>query len=209
MSIYQNLPSQPFLYVIGWTQHDRWYLGSRYKAGCQTSDIWTRYFTSSKYVAEFRRQHGEPDHIEVVFMGDPEEVRSWEHECIADFNLHTDPKWLNRGTAGLKFHKPDMTSAATRKKISKAGRGRKMRKRDAEWAAKIVVSRERNGWTPYVRDDANKRKQREAQTLRYVTINGVSRTYKDWSEIVGISTGAFKGRVSRGWTGEKLLQPPR
>lgn len=54
-----------FTYLIGWSHADKWYLGSRWAKGCAPSDLWSSYFTSSKYVKRFRKEHGEPDVIEV------------------------------------------------------------------------------------------------------------------------------------------------
>lgn len=58
MSIY-------FTYLIGWSQHNKWYYGVRYATGCHPSDLWTKYFTSSKGVKAFRKTHGEPDIVQV------------------------------------------------------------------------------------------------------------------------------------------------
>lgn len=55
----------PFTYLIGWSALDKWYIGARWADGCAPSDLWSTYFTSSKYVAALRERHGEPDIIEI------------------------------------------------------------------------------------------------------------------------------------------------
>jgi hypothetical protein len=102
MSSYQS--TTPFIYAIGWTQHDRWYWGIRYAAGCSPSDLWTTYFTSSKYVRAFRDEYGEPDHIEVLFADTREIVEQAEADAILGWKLHVDERWLNRGACGKAFY---------------------------------------------------------------------------------------------------------
>ena len=98
MPIYapRHLPSSAYVYVVGWTHLQTYYLGCRYAAHAQTRDLWTRYFTSSDYVRQFREAHGEPDIREVLFIGDRHEVLSLERECIRQYGLVDDPRWLNR-----------------------------------------------------------------------------------------------------------------
>ncbi|WP_155738091.1 NUMOD3 domain-containing DNA-binding protein [Sphingobium yanoikuyae] len=138
MSIYlpHHLPSQPFLYVVGWSNLDTWYLGVRYAKHCHSTDLWTSYFTSSDYVREFRERNGEPDHIEILLLGDREEVLATERAVITEFNLHLDPKWLNRSTgaihiSGQKFQQ----SEAFRKQRSEA---QKARWQDPEFRQSVV-----------------------------------------------------------------------
>lgn len=87
----------PYLYVIGWTTHDKWYLGCRYGKGCKPSDLWTTYFTSSQAVTSFRAEHGKPDHVEVLFTGDMTAIYRAEQQAIVDYRLTQDLRWLNKG----------------------------------------------------------------------------------------------------------------
>lgn len=57
-----------YSYLIGWTAHDKYYYGIQYNKKSNPSDLWSKYFTSSKHVAKFREIHGEPDLIEVRKM---------------------------------------------------------------------------------------------------------------------------------------------
>ena len=88
---------RPFIYVIGWSDINFWYLGSRYALQTQPLDLWTTYFTSSKLVQQFRSEWGEPDYFEYWETKDAEQARSWEIELIKDLELHKSSRWLNRG----------------------------------------------------------------------------------------------------------------
>lgn len=49
----------PYTYLIGWSKLNKWYYGSRTAKNCHPSELWIKYFTSSKFVKEFRRLYGE------------------------------------------------------------------------------------------------------------------------------------------------------
>jgi uncharacterized protein (DUF4415 family) len=96
MATYQS--HQPFLYFIGWTELNVWYLGVRYGKGCSPLDLWTTYFTSSRRVADLREWYGEPDHVEVIATGSSAAMRALELECFSEFGLDADARWLNGRT---------------------------------------------------------------------------------------------------------------
>ena len=83
--------------MIGWSDINFWYLGSRYALHTQPLDLWTTYFTSSKIVQQLRTDWGEPDYFECWEVSDADEARSWEIELIKDLELHKSARWLNRG----------------------------------------------------------------------------------------------------------------
>lgn len=71
MSIYHSstnpfLDRRPYVYAIMWTRLNLAYVGVRHARGCDPSDLWRTYFTSSQYVADIRSRYGDPDHIEVI-----------------------------------------------------------------------------------------------------------------------------------------------
>lgn len=116
-----------FVYVVGWKQIGKYYAGVRYRAGCQPSDLWTLYFTSSKLVADFRIQHGEPDVVRVVktFGDDALEARLFEQRYLRKVNaLHSD-KWLNRAVGGHFAGRRGPHSEETKMKIAAKAKGRK------------------------------------------------------------------------------------
>jgi hypothetical protein len=95
--MYKYFMTTPFTYLVGWPDHGLFYYGVRYRKGCEPSDLWTKYFTSSKYVAETRRTLGEPTLIEVRrTFGSEQEARSWETRVLIKIDAQHHPKFLNR-----------------------------------------------------------------------------------------------------------------
>lgn len=85
-----------FTYAIHWTEYNKSYYGVRYAKGCKTTDIWTKYFTSSKKVKEFRAQYGEPDLIIIDQMfTDIEEARDYEEWILHNNSCMSDDSYLN------------------------------------------------------------------------------------------------------------------
>lgn len=103
----------PFTYLIGWSKLDKWYYGVRWSKNCKPENLWTSYFTSSIYVKEFRKIHGDPDIIEIrkVFENTTD-ARLWEHKVLKKLKVITNERFLNKsdnlshcGFIG-KHHKP-------------------------------------------------------------------------------------------------------
>lgn len=85
-----------FTYLIGWTKLDLWYYGVRWKKGCHPNDLWTKYFTSSKYVKRVRKVHGEPDVIQIrKTFSSTRKARLWEHNVLVRLDVSNSSKWLN------------------------------------------------------------------------------------------------------------------
>lgn len=92
MNIYQ-----PYTYLIGWSSHKIWYYGVRWKKNCNPSDLWNTYFTSSRYVTEFRKNYGEPDIISVrKVFADKESAKLWEDCVLRRLKLATRSDFLNK-----------------------------------------------------------------------------------------------------------------
>ena len=75
--------NQPYTYLIGWSKLNKWYYGVRYSKKCHPSDLWVNYFTSSKYVDEFRKKNGEPDIIQIrkIFTNGEQAIK-WEEKVL-------------------------------------------------------------------------------------------------------------------------------
>lgn len=87
----------PYTYRIRWSKTDINYYGVRYAHGCHPSELFVSYFTSSKYVAEYIKEHGMPDVVEIRKIFDEhqiEESREYEHRVLR--RLIGKPKWLNK-----------------------------------------------------------------------------------------------------------------
>ena len=87
-----------YTYLIGWSRLDRWYYGVRWANKCKPEDdLWVHYFTSSKHVKEFRKQHGEPDIIQVRRkFSKKETAREWEYRILKRIGAVGDDRWLNK-----------------------------------------------------------------------------------------------------------------
>ena len=87
------------------------------------SDLWVEYFTSSKYVKQFRELHGEPDVVRVhrVF---PDKVSAMEYEDRFLYRVKAvrSSRWLNRGRRGIEFRSPEKFSEESKMKMSESAK---------------------------------------------------------------------------------------
>lgn len=116
MSIYQ-----PYTYLIGWTKHNKWYYGCQYanrQRVANPSNLWTNYFTSSKYVKECRELYGEPDVIQVRLVAkNPETIKRCEERILKKIRAAESEQWLNKHNGGKDFQvKPGQIKASERRK---------------------------------------------------------------------------------------------
>jgi len=87
----------PYTYLIGWSKLNKWYYGVRFAKGCHPNDLWTSYYTSSKYVKMFREENGEPDVILIRrTFSDRIQALDWEHKVLRRMNVSTKDTWLNK-----------------------------------------------------------------------------------------------------------------
>ena len=119
MSIYSHIP---YTYLIGWTKYNKWYYGLRFAKGCNPTELWKTYFTSSEYVKQFRTIYGEPDIIQVrKTFNDKHQAMLWEYKVLKRLKVSSNMKWLN-----LSIHKAAILTEETIKKIAiRAGLTRK------------------------------------------------------------------------------------
>lgn len=90
----------PYTYLIGWSNHNKWYYGAEYGSVVKIanpSNLWNTYFTSSSEVKKFREEYGEPDVIEVrrTFITE-KDCREWEDKVLTKLNVIRSEKWLNK-----------------------------------------------------------------------------------------------------------------
>ena len=94
----------PYTYLIGWTAQDKWYYGVRYAKSCDPSDIWVKYFTSSRAVSEFRALYGEPDVVEVRRCFDSTAAAlTWEDRVLRRMDAVRCNRWINMANGGKQF----------------------------------------------------------------------------------------------------------
>jgi len=93
----------PYTYLIGWSKLQIFYYGVRHSKNCSPDDLWVSYFTSSKYVKEFRTKHGEPDIISVRKTFKTKELaRKWEHKVLVKMKVTKNEKFLNKSLGSQK-----------------------------------------------------------------------------------------------------------
>ena len=87
----------PYTYLIGWPEHNRYYYGVRFAKGCHPSELWVKYFTSSKTVEDFVRMYGAPTLKEVrkVFIS-ADKARLWENKVLKRIGVVQKQEWLNK-----------------------------------------------------------------------------------------------------------------
>lgn len=106
MSIYTHVASDrtPYTYLIGWSKLNKWYYGRRTKVNCHPDDFWKKYFTSSKYVKNFRKEHGEPDVIQIrKIFNNINDCVLWEEKFLNKINAKCNDNWLNKSNGYLNF----------------------------------------------------------------------------------------------------------
>lgn len=110
-----------YTYLIGWSKHNIWYYGVRYANGCQPIDLWTTYFTSSKYVKEFRETYGEPDIIEVrkIFKNQKNAIKC-EDRVIKTLKLYENKNFLNRSYSGSIYYDEEVRKKISNSRIGKS-----------------------------------------------------------------------------------------
>ncbi|MFA6198819.1 MAG: NUMOD3 domain-containing DNA-binding protein [Bacteroidales bacterium] len=122
---------KPYTYLIGWSSLNKFYYGVQYGTKANPKNLWTTYFTSSKYVKEFREFYGEPDIIQVRKVFETKEKAiQWEFKIIQRMKIVSSSNWLNRSLAGQKFYNTGgfIQSEETKKKISVATKGKNGKK---------------------------------------------------------------------------------
>ena len=110
----------PYVYLIGWTKLNRFYYGARWASSCDPSDLWTTYFTSSKHVAKFRKEHGEPDLVQVRKVFDSaDKCKAYEMKVLQRLGVLTKDKWLNKNINGKFLPHGPQTPEHVAKRIRK------------------------------------------------------------------------------------------
>lgn len=126
--------STPFCYLIGWTNHNKWYYGVRWGKNSDPHTLWTNYKTSSKYVKDFFILNGEPDVVQVrkIFKSS-ELAQKFEQRVLLRLNkldkFGPNSKWLNRTTnKSIVFHTPYVRTEEMKRKLSENAKSRTVSK---------------------------------------------------------------------------------
>jgi len=86
-----------FTYLLGWSEHDRYYYGVRYKETATPASIGTTYFSSSKYVKNFIENFGAPDIVEIrKIFDDKNKAKVWEEKVLRRIGVISSERWINK-----------------------------------------------------------------------------------------------------------------
>lgn len=129
----------PYTYLVTFKQTGQLYYGSRTKNGCEESDLWSTYFTSSKVIRSLIKLHGkEAFDYEIRQRFDTrEEALAWETKFLNKVHAKSSRQWLNQAANSPDFHIKFHTEE-TKRKLSEAG---KRRRHSPETIDKIKASR--------------------------------------------------------------------
>jgi hypothetical protein len=94
-----------YTYLIGWTEHKKFYYGRRTRVGCNPSELWVKYFTSSIHVKRFAKTNGPPDVIQVrkTFGNNYKKCELWEAKVLRRMNVESHDLFLNRRNSQEPF----------------------------------------------------------------------------------------------------------
>jgi hypothetical protein len=153
---------EPYTYLIGWSRLNIWYYGVRYARNCKPDDLWTKYFTSSKYVLEHRELYGEPDIIEVrKTFKTAKEAQLWEAKVLRRIQVLTSDKWLNKNDSLSILESNEM-----RLKIWETRRSNGTDRQSKEHIQKRLDARVKNGTTGKGRIKTDKEISLRLKTLK-------------------------------------------
>lgn len=88
----------PFCYMVRCRTNGQVYYGVRYKTGCDPSDLWTKYFTSSKRVQQLIECYGPADfdfQVRKIFDS-KEKARIWESKVLRRMKITQRSDFLNQ-----------------------------------------------------------------------------------------------------------------
>jgi len=95
----------PYTYLITFLPTGQQYYGVRTKRGCNPTDLWNSYYTSSKVVRQLIAQHGcgaFTTQVRKTFTT-REAALLWEHRVLRRLDAARTPHWLNKNNGDRKF----------------------------------------------------------------------------------------------------------
>lgn len=86
-----------YTYLIGWSDYNLFYYGSKFAKNSNPDKFWVTYFTSSKYVKQARQKFGEPDIIQIrkTFGEDSSKCYNWETKVLRRMKVKTNDLFIN------------------------------------------------------------------------------------------------------------------
>lgn len=155
----------PFAYHLFHLPTRRHYYGIRYRKGCHPSDLWTKYFSSSKKVHELIEDYGR-DSFEFEVRRTFEtgkEALEWEEKFLTRIDAAGREDWINESNGGKTFRPPRTHTRKTRKKIAAKitglERSEETKRKQADAAIVWNAKRKASGWK-MPRDSVEKRAEK-------------------------------------------------
>jgi len=149
----------PYVYLIGWSKLNIWYYGSRYSKHCNPDDLWKTYFTSSNYVKDVLKEHGNPDIIEIRKTFDnSNQALDWEKRVLSRMKVLYDSKWLNKNVGGRPY-----IEKQSKEHVQKRTQNKKHNpnQREIAYKACLVAAQKRIG-----KKDSEETKHKRVNTLK-------------------------------------------
>lgn len=90
--------TKPFTYLIKCTSTNQFYYGVRYAKNCHPSDLWTTYFTSSKYVRSLIEQYGRDAfscEVRKQFTS-AHKAKQWESRVLKKMKVSSRKDFINK-----------------------------------------------------------------------------------------------------------------
>ena len=146
------------LYHIPTGKH---YYGVRYASGCNPSDLWTTYFSSSKIVHQLIKEHGANSFVATVrkTFTTKDSAVEYETRFLKKINADSNDQWLNQSVGDKNFKGAQIITETTRQKMRKARTGKVHSKETKE-----KIKEARNARLPI--SEETRQKMREASKGR-------------------------------------------
>ena len=96
----------PFSYHLYHKPTKKHYYGIKYASGFEPSDLWIRYFSSSKIVKKLITEYGKDSFIVTVrkTFDTGEQAVLWEHRLLTRIRAAQREDWINRHNGKKKLN---------------------------------------------------------------------------------------------------------
>lgn len=135
-----------YTYLITHIPSGKRYYGVRYKSGCDPSDLWVTYFTSSKIVKQLIERDGKESFsvsIRKTFF-DSRQALKWEATFLTKIDAATNPAWLNQSNGNSKFRSPTKHTEKTKQILRNKITGKKRCLETKQKLSQTAIVREEN-----------------------------------------------------------------
>lgn len=119
----------PYTYLITHIPSGKRYYGVRWARNCHPSELWKKYFTSSRVIKRLIEQDGIGAfayEVRRTFQSS-KDARAWEIKVLRRLNVSSHQGWFNISEGGINFF-ADTTGTThcitTRQKISEGNKGK-------------------------------------------------------------------------------------